>query len=64
MSSAWQFQVPKIQSESKRNISTATDQMQSAAHLWTAGQERLDINVGVVHFETVVPESPGDPDGR
>lgn len=38
--------------------------MQSAAHLWTAGQERLDINVGVVHFETVVPESPGDPDGR
>lgn len=39
--------------------------MQSApTHLWTAGQERLDINVGVVHFETVVPESPGDPDGR
>lgn len=38
--------------------------MQSAAHLWTAGQEGLDVNVGVVHFETVVPKSPGNPDGR
>lgn len=38
--------------------------MQRAPHLWTAGQEGLDINVGVVHFETVVPESSGDPDGR
>lgn len=38
--------------------------MQGAPHLWTAGQERLDINVGVVHFETVVPKSSGNPDGR
>lgn len=38
--------------------------MQRAPHLWTAGQEWLDINVGVVHFEAMVPESSGNPDGR
>lgn len=40
------------------------ENMQRAPHLWTAGQERLDKNVGVVHFETVVPKSSGNPDGR
>lgn len=30
------------------------------ADLWTAGQERLDVNVGVVDFEIVVAETSGD----
>lgn len=37
--------------------------MQRAPHLWTAGQEWLDVNVRVVHFKTVVPKSSGNPDG-
>lgn len=63
MSSALCFHIPQIQLEPKYNTSVM-ENMQRAPHLWTAGQERLDINVGVVHFETVVPKSSGNPDGR
>lgn len=34
------------------------------AHLWTAGQEWFDVNVGVMDFEIVVAETSGDPDSR
>lgn len=34
------------------------------AYLWAAGQEGLDVDVRVVHFQIVVPETSGDADGR
>lgn len=36
----------------------------NGAYLRAAGQEGLNVDVGVVHFEIVVPETSGDPDGR
>lgn len=38
-------------------------QIPSAAYLWAAGQEGFNINVGVVHFEIVVPKTSGHTDG-
>lgn len=32
--------------------------------LWTAGQEWLDVNVGVMDFEIVVAETSCNPDSR
>lgn len=32
-------------------------------YLGTAGQEGLDVDVGVMHFELVVSQAPGDPNG-
>lgn len=40
------------------------DKIQNGAYLWAAGQEGLNVDVGVMHFEIVVPKTPGDPDGR
>lgn len=39
------------------------DKHQNGAYLWAAGEEWLNVDVGVVHFEIVVPETSGDPDG-
>lgn len=33
------------------------------SYLWTAGEEGLDEDVGVVHFKVVVPKASGDADG-
>lgn len=35
----------------------------SGAYLWAAGQEGLNVDVGVMHFEIVVPKTSCDPDG-
>lgn len=40
------------------------DKIQSGAYLWAAGQEWLNVNVGVMDFEIVVPKTSGDPNGR
>lgn len=34
------------------------------SYLWAAGQEGLNVDIGVVHFKIVVPQTSGDPDGR
>lgn len=40
------------------------DNSQIGSYLWAAGQEGLNVDVRVVHFEIVIPETSGDPDGR
>lgn len=40
------------------------DSIQSWAYLWAAGQEGLNVDVGVMHFEIVIPKASGDSDGR
>lgn len=40
------------------------DNIQSWAYLRAAGQEGLNVDVGVVHFEIVIPKTSGDSDGR
>lgn len=39
------------------------DKIKNEVYLWTAGQEGLNVDVGVVHFEIVVPKTSGDPNG-
>lgn len=34
-----------------------------ATYLWAAGEERFDVDVGVVDFEVVISEPPGHADG-
>ncbi|KAF3855117.1 hypothetical protein F7725_023172 [Dissostichus mawsoni] len=40
------------------------DSIINGAYLWAAGQEGLNVDVRVVHFQIVVPETSGDSDGR
>ena len=50
------------------NLTLHTDiihhKSKNEAYLWAAGQEGLNVDVRVVHFEIVVPETSGHPDGR
>ncbi len=46
----------------KENI--MKNKIQNGAYLWAAGQEGLNVDVGVVHFEIVVAKASGDADGR
>lgn len=38
--------------------------VQDGAYLRAAGQEGLDVDVGVMHFEVVVAKASRHPDGR
>lgn len=46
------------------NLEKNKNSKNSHAYLWAAGQEGLNVDVGIMHFQIVVPKTSCDPNGR